>query len=338
MKNKKIFYTVVSIFLVIAVAVGGTLYYFLGYVPKKNLVESDKSIAEMSFEEEMKNIPIMSNTWENAQPQTIVYSLIRKHFEKELPEGKTKKKAIVIGYDGCRTDCLRLVTSGGKSAILNLCQSGGQAVFSYCGGVNYPEKNTQDTSTAPGWCSMLTGFWADTHNVYKNGQPKELDPRTLLLELVENQKAESSAFYVSWAGHFSRKNATYINEKGYAEENGINATFKRSFGDKGTKKSILKDLEQENCSDFIFSTLEYTDHAGHNSGFSLQNINYVAAFRNAEATAVEIISAIVNRPTYSEEDWLILITTDHGGIDKDHGGSSMEERITFIVSNKQILN
>ncbi len=59
-------------------------------------------------------------------------------------------------------------------------------------------------------------------------------------------------------------------------------------------------------------------------------------FRNAEATGMDIIEAIESRDTYATEDWLILITTDHGGIKRNHGGPSFEERITFIVSNKSI--
>ena len=62
----------------------------------------------------------------------------------------------------------------------------------------------------------------------------------------------------------------------------------------------------------------------------------MSAFRDAEATGADIIEAIKARDTYATEDWLILITSDHGGIGGGHGGPSFEERITFIVSNKEI--
>ena len=73
-------------------------------------------------------------------------------------------------------------------------------------------------------------------------------------------------------------------------------------------------------------------------GFAPTNVKYVSAFRNAEATGTDIIETITNRDTYDTEDWLILITTDHGGIGGSHGGPSFEERMTFIVSNKDILS
>ena len=58
------------------------------------------------------------------------------------------------------------------------------------------------------------------------------------------------------------------------------------------------------------------------------------AYSDAESAGFEIINAIKGRESFDEEDWLILITSDHGGIDDDHGGNSFEERITFVVTNK----
>ena len=116
----------------------------------------------------------------------------------------------------------------------------------------------------------------------------------------------------------------------------MDATFRRALFDAGTKRNIISDLKKKDCTDFIFSTLEYTDHQGHNTGFGPTNPKYVSAFRDAESTGVDIIDTIKARSTYDTEDWLILITTDHGGFGTGHGGPSIEERITFIVSNKEI--
>ena len=42
------------------------------------------------------------------------------------------------------------------------------------------------------------------------------------------------------------------------------------------------------------------------------------------------------RATYNTEDWLIIVTNDHGGADYDHGGASIMERTTYIITNKEI--
>ncbi|MBR5427988.1 MAG: alkaline phosphatase family protein [Clostridia bacterium] len=336
-KSVKIILCVLAAVLVIGGAVGGYVGYQHAYHPSKWMAEGDDALPKMEFEEALGQLPMLSNTWEEALPQTEIRNLIEAHFASPLPEGKTAKKAIVIGYDGCRVDTLRLLPTAKRSAINHLLDNGGQGVFGYCGGVKYPAQNVQATSTAPGWCSMLIGKWAGEIGVNKNGQPKPLEPKTLLLSLVEDGTVGKSAFYVSWAGHFSKKNATYINEKNYAEENGVNATFLRARSDEGTKSNVISDIRKQDCSDFIFLTLEYTDHQGHATGFGPQNVRYVSAFRDAEATGMDIIDTIEARATYGTEDWLILITTDHGGVGLSHGGASFEERMTFIISNKTIL-
>lgn len=336
-KATKILICVLCILLV-GGFIGGYVAYNLTYHPSKWLADGDDAMADLDYQTSLEQLPVVENTWQEALPQTAVYDLVKAHFAAPLPEGKTAKKAIVIGYDGCLVDTFRLLATSKKSAINALLSQGGHAVFSYAGGVNYPEENIQATSTAPGWCSMLTGVLSDVHHITNNSQPKEIEPKTLLLSLVEDGTVQKSAFYVSWDGHFSKKSATYYPEKVYARENNVAATYRRALFDPGTKFNILSDIRRRNCSDFIFSTFEYTDHAGHGSGFTLQNERYVSAFRDAEATGADIIAAIEDRPTYDSEDWLILITTDHGGIGGSHGGPSIEERITFLVSNKEILS
>lgn len=272
------------------------------------------------------------NTLETAVPQTDIYSIIKGHFDGELPEGKTEKKAIVIGYDGCRADTLSLAQNKDNSAVLRLADTG-SLVISYCGGVNYPAINRQATSTAPGWCSMLTGEWASVHGVKDNGIEKSNDYPTLLTTLVEDGKADDSAFYVSWGGHFNGDGTTYILEKRYNEEKGNPVSFVCASGDEGTFENVMNDVTADDCSDFIFSIFEFCDHLGHDTGFNLQNPDYTGAFADAENDAMQIIDAIESRATYETEDWLIIITSDHGGYNTGHGAMSIQERMTFIASN-----
>ena len=65
--------------------------------------------------------------------------------------------------------------------------------------------------------------------------------------LAEDGTVNKTAFYVSWDGHFSKKDDTYINEKNYAKENGVNATFRRALFDAGTKRNIISDIKKADC-------------------------------------------------------------------------------------------
>jgi hypothetical protein len=45
-----------------------------------------------------------------------------------------------------------------------------------------------------------------------------------------------------------------------------------------------------------------------------------------------LLDAIAARPSRNEEDWLVILTADHGGKGRIHGGQSPEERAVFILA------
>lgn len=302
-------------------------------IPKMEYAK-DSGDTEELFRQNVASVGY-ENTIETAIPQTELYDIIKAHFDSPLADGKTEKKAIIIGYDGCRADVLKEMRDE-KSAISSMLHDGASINLAYCGGVNYPAENTQDTSTAPGWCSILTGVWADKHGVTANGITKSLEHKTLLTTLVEDEIIDSSTFITKWKGHFDRKNATYNDEKAYCEENNLNVSFNRCKDDVASHEYTLNEVKKSDCADFIFVIYEPTDSTGHGYGFTINNPRYKEAFKTADQYGLETIDAIKARETYDTEDWLIIITSDHGGIGTDHGGASIQERMTFIIANKEI--
>lgn len=328
MKNKKkIILSIVSVIIVLGIVAGALALYFTRYFKDSGDTEElfRKNVAAVKYE----------NTIETAIPQTELYDVIKEHFDSDLPEGKTEKKAIIIGYDGCRADILAEMQNE-NSAIGTMLKDGASINLAYCGGVNYPQINTQDTSTAPGWCSILTGQWADVHGITGNDITKSLDTKTLLTSLTEEKVIDSASFITKWAGHFSRDNATYLLEKEYCEENNLNVDFNKCKNDKASHEAALSEVKKADCSDFIFVIYEPTDSTGHNFGFTFNNPRYKEAFATADGYGFETIEAIKARETYASEDWLIIVTSDHGGIGTGHGGESIQERMTFIVTNKDL--
>ena len=326
MKNKKKLITsIIASLLILALVGTGIYFYFNRYAWDKNDTEDlyMQNIASVGYE----------NTVETAYPQTELYKIIDEHFRSELPEGKTEKKAIIIGYDGCRADILAELKQE-NSVISTLLNEGASINLSYCGGVNYPEKNTQATSTAPGWCSILTGQWADVHGITGNDITKSMDTKTLMTSLTEEKVIDSASFITKWAGHFSRKDATYLLEKEYCEENNLPVAFNKCDGNKESLDAALAEIGKEDCSDFIFVIYEQTDSTGHNKGFSFNNPLYKEAFTEIDSYGYETLEAIRERESYESEDWLIIVTSDHGGKGKGHGKESNQERMTFVVMNR----
>ncbi len=323
-KKKKIIISIISVVVVLVIIASALAIYLTRFHTDKNDNEElfRKNIEAVGYE----------NTIETAYPQTDLYDIIKDHFEAELPEGKTEKKAVIIGYDGCRADILREKQE--KGAVNYLLENGGSNVLSFCGGVNYPQENTQDTSTAPGWCSIVTGEWADVHGITGNDITKTVEPKTLMTSLVEDGTIDSSSFITKWKGHFSRDNATYLAEKDYCEKNKLDVEFELRSGKKDIHTGAMEEITSKDCADFVFIVYEDTDSAGHDFGFSYNNPVYKDAFNTEDAYGYEVIKAIEARETYDNEDWLIIVTSDHGGIGTGHGGPSIQERMTFVVMNK----
>jgi phosphoglycerol transferase MdoB-like AlkP superfamily enzyme len=55
------------------------------------------------------------------------------------------------------------------------------------------------------------------------------------------------------------------------------------------------------------------------------------AIRISDERIGQVIDAVNKRPQFSNEDWLFVVCTDHGGIRKVHGGQSPEERIIPLI-------
>ena len=313
-----LFKKIISIFLMIPALLG--------------IYSVDTNDTETAYLELVSQVKY-ENSIETATPQIELYNIIYNHFNSPLPQGKTEKKAIIIGYDGCRADALTF-TEKYFSGITKMLNDGATLKLSYCGGVNYPAVNSQQTSTAPGWCSILTGVWADKHGVTDNGITKTLEYKTLFTTLTENGTIDSATFITSWDGHFETDNATYNLEKAYCEENDLNVSFNCCSGDIASANAAISNIKQENCSDFIFAIYEGTDHAGHGFGFSVNNPIYRAGYILNDILAYRTIKAIENRDSYESEDWLIILASDHGGFETGHGGPTIQERMTFYITNK----
>ena len=287
-----------------------------------------------NYEERMAQIDIYENTLETAVPQTQVYDLIMDHLKAPLPAGKTEKKVLVLGWDGCRADAM--VMAEHRGAVDALLADGGRARIAYCGGANWPAPITQMTATVEGWTTMFTGGWSDLHGISGFDDVGVSQAKTFFVTAIEDGLIDSAAFDFSWESHLR----TYANDVEYTKQKNLNVAWNFAEGeeggdaDEGTFQNALKDIQSPDCSDLIFTIFEYCDYYGHTYGFWNNTPQYEEAFRLANEKGVALIDAVKARPTYDTEDWLILISSDHGGYVRGHGGDTLQERMMFIVTNR----
>ncbi|MCI5795593.1 MAG: alkaline phosphatase family protein [Ruminococcus sp.] len=288
-----------------------------------------------SYTKKVAAMDVFDNTLDNQMPQTVIHKLITDHFNAPLPEGKTVKKAIFIGYDGFRADGINNVKDLDNSAIMYVKSLGG-LYHTFSGGI--ADKNEQATSTAPSWMAMLTGGWGDYNGITDNSQMKKPEAKTFLTEEAEN--GHYGSFTTSWREHTE---LSYRPDIANSIKNNISVEYTHQIDDTATYYQILKYVskpagEEKTAAedpDCIFFTLEYTDHAGHSTGYK-SNDKYIEACKDDENYGYDIIKTIEARSTYAEEDWLIIISTDHGGKGKGHGGQSSMEKLTWLACNKAI--
>ncbi|GES80696.1 sulfatase-like hydrolase/transferase [Rhizophagus clarus] len=90
---------------------------------------------------------------------------------------------------------------------------------------------------------------------------------------------------------------------------------------------VLKYIENKSDFNFLFIHLVDTDEVGHLYGFKSKE--YMKKLYETD----KYVDLLINKINKHCSNPLILITTDHGGKDKSHGGNSDDEINVFIGSN-----
>ena len=300
---------------------------------------------------QLDRMNIYDNRARNSIAQTVVYDIVLDHFMQPRDNGRVPK-GIIIVYDGARADTLINTVDYEHSAIFRLQREGGGIYHMFTGG-RFPL--FQDTSTGASFATLLTGRWArgpGGHRVLSNSCTKPLDPNLIFNTLLNrSEHVTGAAFVVSWDGHFARTDAegrgianysldvAYAQQRGFTDANDISQGAMQWSMNGSDAESIavtMGMLEDLNGPDFIVLSLEYCDIAGHGGGFGNHNPGFIEAFRASERAAYAMIDAIEARATYEDEDWLILITSDHGGMNYYHGAQWEVIRQVFLVSNKDL--
>jgi hypothetical protein len=90
--------------------------------------------------------------------------------------------------------------------------------------------------------------------------------------------------------------------------------------------------------DLSWVYLEYTDDMGHMYG---DGERFYEAVKQMDTQIGQIAQAVQERQKKHNEEWLLFITTDHGRDEqtgKSHGGQSLRQRSTWMVTNYPQLN
>jgi predicted AlkP superfamily pyrophosphatase or phosphodiesterase len=108
------------------------------------------------------------------------------------------------------------------------------------------------------------------------------------------------------------------------------------------RDAALNTLRTQNP-DAMFVYFGQVDEFGHGAAdsraaFTPDSTLYLNAISHVDSHIGELLRAMRARPQFADEDWLILLTTDHGGRGTSHGGDSDDERNIWLIAHCSTLS
>ncbi len=250
-------------------------------------------------------------------PALLTVLVSCNHAEK-YPTGI--EHVIVIGVDGLSPDGLR------KAAIPVMDDMIAN------GAVKWNVRTVLTTASSQNWASMIMGAGPEAHGIIDNDWERDNHSLPAIVAGEEGifpsifgrireakPQAEIGAVY-NWSGFgrlFEKKSVNY--DRTFKTEDSTTADFVNYIRE---KKPV-----------FGFIHLDHVDHAGHHDGHGTPA--YYASVEKTDSLVGEIRKAI--KDAGIEEKTLVIITSDHGGIGKGHGGPTQEEgEITMILHGRGV--
>lgn len=273
--------------------------------------------------------------------------LVLSIYHSEIFAQDKLKKSLFIIVDGIPPDVIERVNTPALDEIASV----GGYTRAYTGGEKGGYSETP-TISAVGYNSLLTGTWANKHNVWGNSIKNPNYRYWSIFRFLEAQYPEKrTAIFSTWLDNRTKLIGEGLPQNDYFlldyhfdgfENDTVN------FPHAPDRKFIYRIDEhvadeaaryvRNYAPDLSWVYLEFTDDMGHKFGDSPEMDE---AVRIADKQVGRIWAAIKHREANFNEDWLIVITTDHGRdaeTGKHHGGQSERERAIWITANAKNLN
>jgi predicted AlkP superfamily pyrophosphatase or phosphodiesterase len=231
-------------------------------------------------------------------------------------------RVLVIGIDGVRVDILA------KAETPTLDSLAGAGFFSD------EAKTRVRTVSGPGWSSMLTGVRTDKHGVDSNDfSGNRYTEWPDFLTRLEKERPELGTFAVlDWPPLGTPDSGGPL----ISDAIDVKLNFDGETDGYGSAdaESVEAAVEHLRTADVhaAFVYLGDPDVVSHETdSFSEE---YRASIERADSQTAELLEALRARPGYDDEDWLVLVSTDHGRNDAGgHGGQSPSETTIFFLAS-----
>ena len=245
--------------------------------------------------------------------------------------------SLVIGVDGMGSYGLEAANTPNMHAIKDGSwasgYSGASSLTAFAGGtIGTPTE--QATVSGPGWSTIQTGVWKNNHGVTDNNATftnGNFAAYPSYLKLIESQFTTSvqTSGIVAWNPIDTNIFATA----------GIDSRTQTSEDDAAVATTAVTQLGTlaTNSRGAMFLHFDAVDFAGHSSG--AYSAAYHSAVTGVDTRVGQLLSAIKLRSNFANENWQIVVISDHGHTPGGgHGGqSALERSIPILVSSKTVV-
>jgi predicted AlkP superfamily pyrophosphatase or phosphodiesterase len=235
-------------------------------------------------------------------------------------------KVLLIGIDGVRVDVLAETETPFIDSLIA------------AGAFTADARTSRQTVSGPAWSSMLIGVWPEKHGVYGNDfSANRYDLYPDFLTRIETADSSVGTYAViDWPPLGTPADggpllSSAVDRIDFFDGDALGYEVADSL-------SVLAAAEVLAYTDVdaAFVYLGNVDVVGHATG-SL-SLEYETAIAQADRQVGALLAALARRRTSYREDWLILVSTDHGRTDGGgHGGESdLESRIFVLASGRSV--
>ncbi len=235
--------------------------------------------------------------------------------DKKTSDSAIVKKVLLINIDAAPGSEVKAVMPATIASLLP------NSKYSWTG---LSDLRTNDATT---WASMATGVNIGKHQITDATFQPTRDP---------NNPSISASFYPTFFFRILQLRPLY-KTLSISSWSALNSNLMihsdaqiTPANDKAVKDSAVVHLQNDNQ---ILTVVDFreVEAAGLNSGFSATNPEFANALKTTDGYIGELLAALKKRKSYNKENWLIIITSNHGATGKTFGGSSDPERNLFTL-------
>lgn len=232
---------------------------------------------------------------------------------------KGVKHVILIGVDGMGANYLSKAEN--IPVMRSLMRMGASTMHARC---------VSPSSSADNWASMVMGAGPELHGYTEwNSQKPEIPSKQLdhyglfptIYALLRDQQPNSKIGVIySWEGISYLFPKQAVNKDDHTNNDSLTADH--------SAKYIRSDKP-----DFLFVHFDGVDGAGHGIGWGTEE--YYSAIQRTDKYIGQIVQSI--KDAGIENNTVVIVTADHGGIKTGHGGKTIQEmEIPWIAFGKGI--